>query len=244
MELSQDNYYDQSNNKHYFSVSQYKDFHKCEAAAIAKIEGEYNPPPTKSMLVGSFVDAWVEGTLDKFKFNNPSIFTRKGDLLAEFKKAEEIIDLISSDNDFMQFLRGEKQKILTFEFWGVSWKMKMDSYDPGICITDLKIVKDFYSIPFWRYDIQGAIYQHGVEIVTGQKLPFYLAVVTKEATPDHEIFQIPQSVLDTALKEVEQNISHYAAIKAGFVKPKRCEKCDYCKKTKKATVRNYIELLI
>lgn len=35
-------------------------------------------------------------------------------------------------------------------------------------------------LPMWRYDIQGAVYQKGVEIVTGEKLPFYLAVVTKE----------------------------------------------------------------
>lgn len=243
MILTQENYYGKEANEIFFSVSQYKDFCRCEAAALAKIRGEYNPPPTKAMLVGSFVDAWVEGTLDTFKQNNPSLFTRKGELLAEFKKAEELIDLIASDDEFMQFLGGEKQKILTFDLLGVPWKMKMDSYDPEICITDLKVVKDFDSMPFWRHDIQGAMYQYGVQDKIGEKLPFYLAVVTKETVPDHDIFQIPQDMLDMALREVEQTIGHYAAVKSGFIDPKPCGKCEYCRQIKKATVRNYKELM-
>lgn len=67
MHLTQDNYYGKAASEHYFSVSQYKDFMKCEAAALARIRGEYNPPPTRAMLVGSFVDSYFEGTLEAFK---------------------------------------------------------------------------------------------------------------------------------------------------------------------------------
>ena len=63
MHLTQDNYYGQAANEHYFSVSQYKDFMKCEAAALARIRGEYKPPPTRAMLVGSFAVSYTHLTL-------------------------------------------------------------------------------------------------------------------------------------------------------------------------------------
>ena len=37
MNLDQNNYYSEDANAKYFSVSQYKDFTKCEAMAMAKI---------------------------------------------------------------------------------------------------------------------------------------------------------------------------------------------------------------
>ena len=41
--LDSSNYYDQEANRDYFSVSQYKDFQKCPAMAMAKLRGEYQP---------------------------------------------------------------------------------------------------------------------------------------------------------------------------------------------------------
>ena len=129
------------------------------------------------------------------------------------------------------------------QFEPVKWKAKLDSYNPGKAITDLKVVARMDKLPMWRYDLQGAIYQKGVEIVTGEKLPFYLAVVTKERVMDRDIWQIPQSTLDIALRQVEENIGRYADIKAGLLEPVHCGRCDYCKSIKQAAVRNYNELL-
>ena len=56
--LNEDNYYSIEADQNYFSVSQYKDFMKCEAMAMAKIRGEYKPEMTKAMLTGSFVDSY------------------------------------------------------------------------------------------------------------------------------------------------------------------------------------------
>lgn len=243
MVLNQNNYYSVEADSQYFSVSQYKDFIKCEAMAMAKIRGEYKPEMTKSMLTGSFVDSYFEGTLDAFIKEHPAVFTRKQELRSEFKKANEIIARIQGDETFMCFMSGEKQRIMTFELFGFPWKMKMDSYLPGICITDLKVVQKFRTLPLWRYDMQGAVYQKGVELVTGEQLPFYLAVATKERTIDLDIFQITQPVLDIALREIEQNIEHYARVKYGQEEPVYCGKCDYCKSVKEAHIRNYSELL-
>lgn len=41
MVLTEQNYYGQEASRQFFSVSQYKDFMKCEAMAMAKIRGEY-----------------------------------------------------------------------------------------------------------------------------------------------------------------------------------------------------------
>ena len=243
MLLNDSNYYSDEANREFFSVSQFKSFMICEARAIAELNGEYKRPVTRALLVGSFVDHYFEGTLDDFMKENPAIFTRKHELRAEFKRANEIIKIVKEDVKFMDSLSGEKQRIFTFDLFGVPWKAKLDSYNPGKAITDLKVVARMYKLPQWRYDIQGAIYQKGVEIVTGEKLPFYLAVVTKEKVMDRDIWQVPQSTLDMALRQVEENIGRYADIKAGLIEPVRCGKCDYCKSIKQASVRNYNELL-
>ena len=119
--------------------------------ALAKIRGEYRPAMTKAMLTGSFVDTYFEGTLDSFMKEHPEVFTRKKELRSEYRKANEIIQRVTEDKLFAQFMSGEKQRIMTFEMFGVPWKMKMDSYLPGICITDLKVVANFRSLPLWRY---------------------------------------------------------------------------------------------
>ena len=67
---------------------------------------------TTALLVGSYVDSHFEGTLDLFKAQNPEIFTKKGELKAEYRKAEEIINRIERDPLFMMFMSGEKQKNL------------------------------------------------------------------------------------------------------------------------------------
>ena len=102
----------------------------------------------------------------------------------------------------MKFMSGEKQVIMTGELFGTKWKIKMDSYIPGIAIVDLKVmasitklewVRDIGYLDFvryWGYDIQGAIYQEIVRQNTGKKLPFYIAGATKESEPDIRIIHI------------------------------------------------------
>ena len=62
MILNNENYYSPEANQEYMSVSQYKAFMNCEAAAMASISGKYERPTTRALLVGSFVDRYFEGT--------------------------------------------------------------------------------------------------------------------------------------------------------------------------------------
>lgn len=241
--LTESNYYSTEADLHYMSVSQYKSFRDCEERTMASLNGNYKEDSSDDLLFGSYVDSAIEGTLEQFKSENPQIFKKNGEPYSKFVKAEELVQLIKKNKKFMEFLSGEKQVILTFNLFDVDWKIKMDSFVRDICITDLKTARNTEGIVKWRYDIQGAIYQKGVELNNLGKLPFYLAVATKEDIPDLNIFQIPQSTLDLALMEVEENLPHIMEVKTGKIAPTRCEKCDYCKKTRQVKIRNYNELL-
>lgn len=244
LKLTESNYYTREADVAYMSVSQYKSFMKCEAETMARINGEYaSNESNTALLVGSYVDSYFDGTLDDFREQHNEIFKKDGSLKSEYIKAEEIIKKIESDEVFMRFMSGDKQVILTFELFGVWWKIKIDSFVKDKCITDLKTARNTEGLPKWRYDIQGGVYQYGVEKNGYGKLPFYLAVATKEDIPELNIFQIPQSTLDLAIDEVRENLPHIIEVKTGKIAPTRCEKCDYCKLTKKTVIRNYNELL-
>ena len=62
MKLTQKNYYSKQANKEFMSVSQFKDFCKCEAMAMAIINGTYQKPKSQSLFLGSFVDEMLTGT--------------------------------------------------------------------------------------------------------------------------------------------------------------------------------------
>ena len=104
MVLTAENYYSQEANEEYMSVSQFKDFcgtygkMPCEFTAMEKLNGRWEEPKSKALMVGSYVDSYFEGTLDKFKAENPDLFKRDGTLKAEFVKADEIIQRIERDD--------------------------------------------------------------------------------------------------------------------------------------------------
>lgn len=241
--LDENSYYSLEANQLFWSVSTYKSFVKCEAAAMAKLRGEYVEPVTRAQLVGQFFDCYFDNTLDKFKSDHPEIFTLKGELYSHFKKANEMIARVVQDSLFMQFMSGEKQKIMTAEMFGVEWKIKIDSFVSGKCISDLKSSANFRSVPHFRYDIQGAVYQKVAELNGYGQLPFYLAICTKEVVPNFDVFQVTQPCLDLAFKEVGENMPRFIAVKRGEEEPIACGECYYCRSIKKARVRNYAELL-
>ena len=243
-DVTKTDYFSLENNMKYMGASQFKDFLKCEAAAAAKLKEEYVPEKTTALLVGSYVDAHFEGTLDMFKSKNPELFKKNGELKADYIQAENIINRIERDEMFMKAMDGEKQLIMTGEIEGVPVKIKIDSYREHKTIVDLKVVKDFAPIyvngkgklnfiEAWGYDIQGAIYREIVRQNTGETLPFVIAAATKEKEPDIELINVDSAALDVALDIVKDNIKHFDDVKKAKVQPARCEHCDYCKFTKK-----------
>ena len=258
MILTAENYYSSEANMAYMSVSQFKDFAgtygkiACEYAAMEKLNGRWKDETTTAMMVGSYVDAYFEGTLDRFKTENQEIFTKtsikkfpespdKWELASPYQKANDIIARIERDNYFTKYMSGQKQVIMTGELFGTEWKIKMDSYIPDVAIVDLKVmatitklqwVRDIGYLDFvryWGYDIQGAIYQEIVWQNTGKKLPFYIAAATKENEPDIRIIHVTDNYLMEALNMVEKELPRVLRVKSGEEEPDRCELCDCCK---------------
>lgn len=260
--VTQENYYSPEVDREYMSVHQYLSFaghmgvQGCEAHAMANLYGAWEDETTQAMLVGSYVDAYFEGTLEQFIREHPDCFTKKGELKAPYKMAEKMIARCKADPYFMQTMNGEKQVIMTGHLFGAMWKIKIDSYIPGKAIVDLKTsanlhkmwkVEDYGWVSFveyWGYTIQLAVYQKIVEINTGKKLPCYISAVTKEESPEIKVIYIDQMTLDHALNEVEMNMPAVLAVKNQEADPIRCGKCDYCKATEVLTGPMRMEDLI
>lgn len=247
MALLEENYYGKEANLKYMSVSQFKDFNgtygkmACEFAAMEKLHERWMPEKSTALLVGSYVDSYFEGSLERFKEENPELFTQRGELKSSYKKAEEVIARIERDDYFLKYMSGEKQRIMTGEIGGVDWKIKMDSYIEGVAIVDLKVMESITKLKwvpdigyldfvrYWGYDIQGAVYQEIVYQNTGKRLPFYIAAATKENEPDIRIIQITQNYLDEAMQVVKTNLPRIIRVKNGETKPDRCDTCDCCR---------------
>lgn len=243
MKLTRRNYFSRSAGRTFMSVSQFKAFSRCQAAALAEIRGKHRREKSTAMLVGSYVDAHFDGTMEAFRQENPEIFKRDGSLKSEFVQAEAVIRRMERDRLFMKYISGQKQVIMTGSIAGVDVKIMMDSYAPGVRITDRKVMRDFADVylpdrgrvPWfeaWGYDMQGAVYQEIVRQNTGKRLPFFLAAATKEQVPDIELVEICQETLDICLEEFARNVPLYDAVKKGIVKPERCGCCNYCRETK------------
>lgn len=262
MELTNENYHSTEARKEYMGYSQFRDFLTCEKQAIAKVNGEVEDKTSPALLFGSYVDNYFskEIPMDEFVAKHQEMFTKQGALKADFKNIESVISTIEGDELLSKYLGGEHQVIMTGKIAGVKFKIKIDSYHPNKVIVDQKIMKDMKDawveerdedgekhnvkknfVMAWRYDLEGAIYQeierqtHLRETGEDRKLPFVLAVTTKEDAPDKELIQIDQDVLDKALAEVIEKAPRFDAIKRGEIEPKGCGDCNVCRKEKKLT---------
>lgn len=254
MMLTNENYFSLENSQKYLGSSQYKNFIGtmgmlgCEARSMAILNGEWEEDnKSTALLVGSYVDAHFEGTLDIFRAKNPEIFKKDGGLKSDYVKANDIINRIERDPLFMQFMSGEKQTIMTADMFGSPWKIKIDSYLKDKAIVDLKVMKSirehFWTkdygyldfIQYWGYDIQAAIYQEVEYRNTGKRKPFFIAAASKEKATDIELIWIPDEHLREKLIEIEQNTPKIMMLKNKEVEPVRCEQCEYCRHTKVLT---------
>lgn len=248
MKLTSANYYGSKANREFMSVSQFKDFMKCPAMAMAKLNGTYEEDFSKALLLGSYFDESLTGTPEsQRKFlveNEKNIFKKGGGKYAEFIKADETVELVKTQPVMMHYLSGKHQVIMTGEIEGVPFKIKMDSFNPDEYICDLKYMASLRSpnlfepmVKYWGYDIQSACYQEIVRQNIGKKLPFIFVVATKE-TPAHlDVGEISQWNIDEALEKVRKYIRRFQAIKNGELEAERCRdyNCDYCTTTKVIT---------
>lgn len=250
--LTPENYYSREADREYWSASQVKSFLSCPAMAMAELRGDYVRPLSTALLVGSFVDAYFEGTLPDFTERHPEIFNKRtGVLKAEYMKALEMVDRAKQDELFLAYMDGEKQKIVTGEIGGLPFKGKFDVYRAGERIVDLKTVKDLQPMykpgegrlsfaDYWNWPLQMAIYQ----ALEGNRLPCYLAVITKEDPPDIALVEIEQEKLDAELDYLLEKLPYFDAVKQGVIEPERCENCAWCRMSRKLTAPRHLESFV
>lgn len=245
LKLTEDNYFSKEASRIYTGSSEIKDYLKCEACALAKLNGNWEEEKSKSMMVSSYIDEAISGTLDKFKEKNPDIFTKQGELKADYKIAEEVVKQIKDDPMFYKYLQGSQQVIMTGEISNVPVKIKIDSYHPGKAIVDLKAMANFdliwnekthqkeNFIDYYDYILQAALYQEICYQNTEKKLPFIIAVATKQKYSKKALLQIPQEKMNAKLEFLKQYLPHLQDVKQGKIEPTSCGNCDYCISKKK-----------
>ena len=235
-----ENYYEPSGE---LTASIMKKFLHCENQAMAMYNGEYNQEWNDAMLIGGYVDAFVEGTLEEFELNHPEIISSrgktKGQLKASLRPAARIVEKMQEDPLFTSYLDGEKQKVVRGVIGGMPFKGKLDVYLKGKRIVDLKCVHDvkpsYDGTPFvkqWHYDLQLAIYQELVFQETGKRLPCYLAIAIRDdSNPRFVIAEVNQHNLDEALDEMVRVLPRVKELIEGRDTPRHCNKCKYCEET-------------
>ncbi|MEK5449530.1 PD-(D/E)XK nuclease-like domain-containing protein [Paenibacillus sp. FSL R7-0331] len=268
LKLTKDNYFSPEASRQYMSVSQFKSFVPayggCEAAALAKLAGDWEDPEKDALEEGKFIHAWNEGTLEEFKESNPQMYSSrgatKGELKANFKRCLTMIEVLESDPMVKKVLAGEKEVILTAELFGIQWKAMLDSYQPGVVFADLKAMKDMDGkhwnkesqayenfIEHYGYSIQMAVYAEVERKSQGRAaeewlLP-HMVVVTKQDPPDHEILYFDFDAIAASLRVVGNHIERVKQVKSGEVEPVRCESCEYCRVTKQIKrIKHFSEL--
>lgn len=251
MIVTKDNYFDVETNLNFVDCSTYKNFEgtpgikACECKALAIAKGEYKRPMTDALMVGSYVDAFFDRALDEFKEKNPQIFTAKGELKAQYRQAEVMIQRCLKDELFMKYMRGDTQQIFTSEINGVPVRVKLDSFD-GRRITDLKTCKSisetYYAkdlgerldfITYYGYIEQAYFYKKVMLNVTGKDYPFYICAVTKEKEdgvphPRIAVINIPDKVIWEKGKEIEMKLPKVWKLLRGEISPIPCGTCSWC----------------
>jgi len=119
--LNLDNYYDKDK---FMSVSRWKAMSRCEVAGVKPFDDTNRSIP---LLVGSYVDAYVEGNLDQFKIDTPEIFTKK---IAPHEGTVELLRTIDEGyvtrNNTLNSKKLSEAKRLHEECFDVEYKLKSD----------------------------------------------------------------------------------------------------------------------
>ena len=110
MKITNKNYYGQKANEEYFSVSQFKDFQRCEAMAMAKLRGECEPPKSLALFLGSFVDEMLTGTKKsqvKFIVENFENIFQKSSRYMKIPERDRLDFVKDEFNELFQFENGK-----------------------------------------------------------------------------------------------------------------------------------------
>ncbi|HAT4162145.1 TPA: hypothetical protein I9Z77_001581 [Clostridium perfringens] len=260
MEINKDNYFSLEADREYFSVSQFKSFKECEAKTMAKLNGVWADGQNDAFTLGSYIHLWSEGgNLGEFRVQHPEMFKKDGDLKANFKVADKMIETLSKDPLVEKVREGQKEVIFTGELYGAKWKIMIDIYNPdNKYFADLKTTRSIQMkywneelkvkqnfIEYYDYLLQMAVYAEIERQNRGGEdyMQPHIIAVSKEEIPDKAVILVGTEFIKDKLLEVETLLPHFIRVKNGEEVPTRCEHCDYCRSTKQISkIIHYTEL--
>lgn len=250
--LNSDNYYDNSTDLIYQSPTYFKKFLNCEAETMAEIKGEYKPDFKDALLVGNYLHSYFESKEAHQKFiddNREEMYSKRKPygLLGKYRIADSMIETLSNDEMFRKLYQGGKEVIVTGQIDNVDWKGKIDCLNlDRKYFIDLKTTRDIHKkywnvedhewnsfVASWNYQLQMYVYQELIHQTFGVWCEPYIVAVSKQDVPDKAIISIPNERLTEAELLIEQEQPHIEDVRNGRVEPKRCERCEYCRLTKK-----------
>lgn len=253
LHLTRDNYYGKESSWQYMSVSQYKRFERCEAAALAELKSEWNPDSSKiPLLVGNYVHSYFESEAEHAAFieeNKDKMFSKRAPhgLLKDFKIAEQMIQRVEREPLFNYLWQGESEHILNEELYGVEWKARIDmlNVESGYFVdlkTTMQLDKRFYNKKYggyvsfveeYGYILQMAVYEKLLEKKFGKPFKGYIYAVTKQTPSDVAAITTEPQKITFELNELQNNIKRVEKVKNGQTEPNHCGACDYCREHKK-----------
>ena len=251
---NKDSYYDPSTNWDYWSTSLYKDFERCEAAALAKLKDQWHPLSNPiALLVGNYLHSFYESEKahkDFIEENEESIIAKagknKGRPKAEFRQADNMIQVLHNDDFFNAVYQGKKEVPVIGQIGGLDWKGKLDclNVDKGYFV-DLKTVDDIHKrhwdnenkrwvsfIEDREYVLQMAVYRELLRQKYGKDFEAFIFAVSKQDQPDKCAIRFDDYRYAEALEDVPIKVKHFEDVKTGVVAPTNCGTCEYCRMTK------------
>ena len=265
MILTTENYYTSAADQAYMSCSQYQDFLKCEAAAMAKIWGLYVPEKSEALTVGNYFHTALESDEAHEDFCNENeelIYKLKvdkatGEMMrvgkySPYQKADEMILACLKDPLIKELILmdGENEKIMTGRLFGMDWKIRLDKYvEEKRLIIDWKTAADLTKTEYnpvtgeresfmeaLGYLMRAAIYTEieKQNVKSDDDASFVIIAVSKQDPPDKGAYLLNhRQRYDFELSEVEKHMENIVRIKSGRMKPTRCGRCEWCRKTKR-----------
>ena len=262
VELTQENYYQDTSR---LSYSRYKRYKQCQAKAYAVDNGIWVEERDETpLLLGNYVHSYFENPEAHEKFmveNGDKLLAKtgknKGKLKSDFIIGDKMIESLKNDDGFNRLYHGyssdnvQKEMIVCGEIEGVPVKGKLDSVNLSRgYFVDLKTMKSIYTEE-WNADLrkrvpaavnnilnfgyhgQLALYRELLKQMTDKEFRPLIVAVSKETVPDKDILKIDEEWLEEGFAKIRENIVHIWQIIQGEVKPAKCGRCDYCRSQKK-----------
>lgn len=262
VELTQENYYQDTSR---LSYSRYKRYKQCQAKAYAVDNGIWVEERDETpLLLGNYVHSYFESPEAHEKFmaeNGNKLLAKtgknKGNLKSDFIIGDKMIESLKDDDGFNRLYHGyssdkvEKEMIVYGEIEGVPVKGKLDSVNLSRgYFVDLKTMKSIYAegwntelrkrvpaavnnILNFGYHGQLALYRELLKQMTDKEFRPLIVAVSKENVPDKDILKIDEDWLVEGLGNLKADIVEVWDVIQGKQKPKSCGHCDYCRSQKK-----------